>query len=154
MSDSCNPMDSGPPGSSVCGILQARILEWVAISFSDSGREPRFLALQADSLSTELLGKSPNSQISRTTYGWPRGSRVQATLEPALRMAPGPQHAPAARPSLGPRLPGLLGLGPAQGHAWTAAASKPLMLMTGEPPGGMAWQSCSWVRGQDSWGCG
>ena len=30
----CNPMDHGLPGSSVHGILQARILEWVAISFS------------------------------------------------------------------------------------------------------------------------
>ena len=30
----CNPMDCGPPGSSVYGIFQARILEWVAISFS------------------------------------------------------------------------------------------------------------------------
>ena len=31
----CNPIDS-PPGSSVPGILQARILEWVAISFSNA----------------------------------------------------------------------------------------------------------------------
>ena len=30
----CNPMDSSPPCSSVHRILQARILEWVAISFS------------------------------------------------------------------------------------------------------------------------
>ena len=30
----CNPMDCSPPGSSVPGILQARILEWVAISSS------------------------------------------------------------------------------------------------------------------------
>ena len=30
----CNPMDSSPPGSSVHGILQARILKWAAISFS------------------------------------------------------------------------------------------------------------------------
>ena len=30
----CDPVDGSPPGSSVCGILQARILEWVAISFS------------------------------------------------------------------------------------------------------------------------
>ena len=29
----CDPMDYSPPGSSVHGILQARILEWVAISF-------------------------------------------------------------------------------------------------------------------------
>ena len=32
--DSCNPMDYSPPGSSLHGILQARILEWIAISFS------------------------------------------------------------------------------------------------------------------------
>ena len=30
----CNPIDSSPPGSPVPGILHARILEWVAISFS------------------------------------------------------------------------------------------------------------------------
>ena len=30
----CNPMDCNPPGSSVRGILQARILEWVTIPFS------------------------------------------------------------------------------------------------------------------------
>ena len=31
----CDPIDSGPPGSPVPGILQARTLEWVAISFSN-----------------------------------------------------------------------------------------------------------------------
>ena len=30
----CDPMDSTPPGSSVHGILQARILEWITTSFS------------------------------------------------------------------------------------------------------------------------
>jgi len=30
----CDPIDGSPPGSPVPGILQARILEWVAISFS------------------------------------------------------------------------------------------------------------------------
>ena len=30
----CDPMDCSPAGSSVLGILQARILEWVAIPFS------------------------------------------------------------------------------------------------------------------------
>ena len=30
----CDPMDCSPPGSSGHGILQARMLEWVAISFS------------------------------------------------------------------------------------------------------------------------
>ena len=33
---SFDPIDSSPPGSSVPGILQAKILEWVAISFSNS----------------------------------------------------------------------------------------------------------------------
>ena len=32
----CNPIDSSPPGSPIPGILQARTLEWVAISFSDA----------------------------------------------------------------------------------------------------------------------
>ena len=32
----CDPIDGSPPGSSVSGILQARILEWVAISFSNA----------------------------------------------------------------------------------------------------------------------
>ena len=30
----CDPIDGSPPGSSIPGILQAKILEWVAISFS------------------------------------------------------------------------------------------------------------------------
>ena len=34
----CNPMDGSPPGSPVPGILQARTLEWVAISFSNAGK--------------------------------------------------------------------------------------------------------------------
>ena len=37
----CNPIDCSPPGSSVPGILQARILEWVAISFSRGSSQPR-----------------------------------------------------------------------------------------------------------------
>ena len=31
----CDPTDSSPPGSAIPGILQARTLEWVAISFSE-----------------------------------------------------------------------------------------------------------------------
>ena len=32
----CNPIDGSPPGSPVPGILQARTMEWVAISFSSA----------------------------------------------------------------------------------------------------------------------
>ena len=34
----CDPIDGNPPGSPVPGILQARTLEWVAISFSHAGK--------------------------------------------------------------------------------------------------------------------
>ena len=37
----CNPMDHSPPGSSVRGILQAGIQEWVAIPFSRESSRPR-----------------------------------------------------------------------------------------------------------------
>ena len=49
----CSPIDNNLPGSSVHGILQARILEWVAIpspgELSDPRIEPWSPALQADS---------------------------------------------------------------------------------------------------------
>ena len=57
----CDPMDCSPPGSSVHEIFWARILEWVAISFSKAlpnpGMEPWSPVLQADSLPSELQGK-------------------------------------------------------------------------------------------------
>ena len=50
-----------PPVSSVHGILQARVLEWVAIPFSRGSSQPRdrtyISALQADSLQSESPGK-------------------------------------------------------------------------------------------------
>ena len=55
----CDPMNCSPPGSSVHGILQARILEWVAFpspgDLSDPGIELGSPALQADSLLLEPL---------------------------------------------------------------------------------------------------
>ena len=54
-------MDYSPPGSSDHEIFQARILEWIAISFSrdppEPGIEPGSPALQENSLLTELQGK-------------------------------------------------------------------------------------------------
>ena len=55
----CDPM-----GYTVLGILQARILEWVAIPYfrdlPNPGMEPRSLALQVDSLPVEPQGKPKN----------------------------------------------------------------------------------------------
>ena len=63
MSDSLQPMDCRSPGSSVHGILQARILEWVAMlsppgNLPAPGVQPKSPALQADSLLTEPQGKA------------------------------------------------------------------------------------------------
>ena len=60
----CDPIDGSPPGSPIPGILQARTLEWVAISFSrdlpNPGIEPRSPALWADALLSEPPGKLPS----------------------------------------------------------------------------------------------
>ena len=65
----CDPMDFGLPGSSVHGIFQARVLEWVAISFSrdlpDLGIEPSSPALQADALPSEPPGKPKREEGAR-----------------------------------------------------------------------------------------
>ena len=66
----CDPMNCIPPGSPVHGLLQARILEWVAIpspgGLPDPGAEPRS-ALQADSLSSESPGK-PSAGFLQTYF--------------------------------------------------------------------------------------
>ena len=60
-------MDFGPPGFSVHGIHQARMLEWVAIpGLPDPGIKPKSLNLQADSLPSELLGKPQHITVIYT----------------------------------------------------------------------------------------
>ena len=61
----CDPRDCNLPGSSVCGIFQARVLAWVAISFSRESSSPRIEPascvsppLQVDSLPAKPSGKS------------------------------------------------------------------------------------------------
>ena len=67
----CDPMDCSPPGSSLHGILQARTVEQVAISFSrvssQAQNQPSSPALQADSLQLSHLGslrKETSTRIS------------------------------------------------------------------------------------------
>ena len=57
----CDPMDSSPPGSSIPGILQARILEWVAISFSNACMHAKLLQscpTLCDAMDSSPLGSS------------------------------------------------------------------------------------------------
>ena len=64
VSDSANPWTVAHQAPSICGISQARILEWVAISspedLSNSGTGPRSPALQADSLPSKSPVKPTN----------------------------------------------------------------------------------------------
>ena len=55
-----DPMNNSLPGSSVHGVLQARILEWISISFSRGSSQIKLVspALQCRFLATEQPGKS------------------------------------------------------------------------------------------------
>ena len=66
----CDPMDYNPPSSSVHGIFQERILEWVAISYSRESSQPRIkpaspvsLALAGGFVTTEPSGKLPTAMF-------------------------------------------------------------------------------------------
>ena len=69
----CDPMDYSLPGSSVQGIFEARILEWVAIAFSRGSYQPRngSPTLQADSLPSEPPAKP---RMEWVVYPFSRGS--------------------------------------------------------------------------------
>ena len=66
-----NPMDCSLPGSSVHGILQARILEWAAISFSMGSSRPRdqtcISCITGRFFTTEPPGK-PSSEGARSLF--------------------------------------------------------------------------------------
>ena len=59
-----DPMDSSPPGSSVPWILQARILEWVGISFSNAYMHTKALQLYL-TLCDAMDSSSPGSSVYR-----------------------------------------------------------------------------------------
>ena len=83
----CDPMDCSPPGSSVHGILQARVLEWRAISFSTqclnhTGSAPAHGTCSLPAHTARALDCSTG-----TIRGWPWAtctSQVQATQVQAL----------------------------------------------------------------------
>ena len=86
----CNPIDSSPPGSSVHGIFQARVLEWTAIAFSTcvcdcvlishSCKDPNHVELESIHMASLYLNYlfkegsiSKYSHISR--HQWIRASK-------------------------------------------------------------------------------
>ena len=62
----CYPIDGSPPGSTVPGILQARTLEWVAISFSNAGK----WKVKVKLLSPVQLLVTPRLQHTRLLRPW------------------------------------------------------------------------------------
>ena len=74
----CNPMDCSPPGSSVYGILQARILEWVAISLVtilEVGRESGGARFSTCWKWSKLRRRSPRQNPSTGNPGLRSGVR-------------------------------------------------------------------------------
>ena len=77
----CDQMDCSPPGSSVHGVLQAKILEWIAMPFSRGSSQPRdqthvsstegrFFTAETSGKSSLIcrLSQSPEAKIALSTF--------------------------------------------------------------------------------------
>ena len=75
----CNPIDGSPPGSPIPGILQARILEWVAISFSNAWK----WKVKVKSLSHVQLLATPWTATCQAlpSMGFPRQEYSNTTVQ-------------------------------------------------------------------------
>ena len=92
----CDPTDGSPPGSSVHGLLQARILQWVPISFSRDCPDP---------------GREPTSPSAPAPAGVSFPRRARGALERPQRCGSAPQSHPASdRDPRGRSAPGFLAL--------------------------------------------
>ena len=125
----CNPMDCSPPGSSLCGIFQVRIVEWVAIAFSRGSSQPRTepeclasSALAVGFFTTRATWKGPINQLypntnkvvvcfffkKETLLGFPGGSVVKNPPPSAGDTdsipGPGSAHMPWSKEAPGPQL--------------------------------------------------
>ena len=80
----CDPIDGSPPGSPIPGILQARTLEWVAISFSNAWKwKVKVKSLSRVSLSDPMDCSPPGSSVhgifQARVLEWVQG-RLKSTL--------------------------------------------------------------------------
>ena len=101
----CNPVDCSPPGASVHGILQARILEWVAISISRASPDPGITS------ASSCLQRWQVGSIPLAPHGKPRPLILkQASLNAAPQTSTTPyllhfQNTSRIQPSSYPPLP-------------------------------------------------
>ena len=64
----CNPMDCSPPGSSVHGILQARVLQWVAMPFSRGSSQPQGIARMSLALTGGFFTTNATREVHLLQY--------------------------------------------------------------------------------------
>ena len=112
----CDPVDCSPPGSSLTGILQARILEWVACpppgGLPHPGIEPTSPALAGGFFISEPVGK-PQSRVKCQSL-----SRVQLFATPQSAAHQTPLSMGFSRQEYWSGLPSLLlGIFPTQGSS-------------------------------------
>ena len=74
----CDPIDSSPPGSPAPGILQARTLEWVAISFSES--LPYLSSNPPHSSSFQEKCTNSSLEVSKPFWNWINTVSCQSSL--------------------------------------------------------------------------
>ena len=82
----CDPIDGSPPGSSIPGILQARILEWTAISFSSSCMHAKLLQsclTLCDPTDCSPPGSSVQGILQARILEWP-SSAISFSIRPLL----------------------------------------------------------------------
>ena len=91
----CDPIDSSPPGSTVPGILQARTLEWVAISFSNAWKWN--CSVVSDSL--QLHGLQPTRLLHPWDFpGKSTGVGCHCLLHLLAYVTPNPLYQPFSLP--------------------------------------------------------
>ena len=111
----CNPMDCGPPGSSVHGILLARILEWIAMPSSRGSSQPRD-RIHISFISCigrwvlyhyhHLVSPPKSESVSHSVVSDSLGSSVHEILQARiLQWVPFPSPGDLPDPGIDPRSP-------------------------------------------------
>ena len=78
----CDPVDCSPPGSSVHGILQSRILEWVAMPSSRGSSQPRDGTLFSYRLLHKPVGSLPLAPPGKPIIRYNNNKEVKNTVRP------------------------------------------------------------------------
>ena len=101
-----DPMDYSPPGSSIHGIFQARVLEWGAIAFSwEQSRALDFPLLQLVAFLGGASGKEPACQCRRHEFDpWVRKICWRREWQPTPVFLSGKPHGPRSLAGYSPRV--------------------------------------------------